>query len=288
MPRYSKARRRNARYIRNLMLQPKTNKYFNTAEIDYPTLDTKWQIFTTGQSLEVGTMVNHAVVLPGTMNEIANVAAMKGRKFVCGSESNIKTYQNTSNHTVDLQFFLFTPKLCIGEELFTDYGITLWDWPALIGKLMDKDDPSGTITDQHRLYGFSPAKSHNVRKFFRILKRRNVCMGSGDELTVKLYGKRNCTIDGDLIQDVGSYQFFPGVHQFYFIRARGGMVHDTVNDAFVGSGPVHLNLFAKSRRVYYALPSDKREMVSSYNTDTIGTGQAPTRADIQMEDVKEE
>lgn len=278
--RMSKKRYKLMKYVKLNMLQPKIYQNYNTAEFD-ASHGSQWNLVDSIQ-VDVGKISDYVSRLPLTITEFTGIDSAIGKGIVVGKHQETWIARNTSNDIVDLEIRTITPKVVIGEEMFTDRSVTLWDFPALVNSLMESEN----VNSSTRL-GYNPEGMSNYRTYFKTLKRSKVCLKSGQTVKVHLHAKKFFFLNGDNLQKVGDYKNMPGVMKFLHIRAHGGIVHDTTSDGLVARGPVHLNLELMGKTVFYLIPTDKREHYNSYSSDTVLVPEAPLQ-DVQMEEVKEE
>lgn len=290
----SKARRYNKSMVRRLKLQPKTRKYFDTGY--YATSANHshlWQlpIFSSNVTISRVLTACDPYVMPGNViaasSEITTLADLKGKRIIVGKNWQELTIQNTTNHVIDWEFYVMTPRKNVNDQLFDDLSVTKYEWENLLKKLADLDD-YGNQTNAIQYPTFDLKTSAHIMKYFKIVKTKRICQKTGSTIKVGLHGKKFTSLDGDLVQSSGMYQFIPGVFKFIFCRARGGLVHDTTNRALVSYGGFTVSYTFRALYEFFMLSLNKREFGYYISTDTLTTPEAPTRADIQMEEVKEE
>jgi hypothetical protein len=285
--RLPKARARNARQIRLLSLSPHIHKTFNTGELDHVAYnDYTNALSSTAITSTVsgfpGLQVNDPLYIAGrivgSFSDVSALSDIKGSKVIVGNMTTEVEFQNTGRHDALFECWKFKPRMCIGEEIFHDFSASIGNMPDLVDKLMAADVVD--MTTEPLLY--NPLSSGKVQSTFKLIKQRKFNLAPGKSVKFLNYGKKYQSFDGDKLQNNGELFYSPKYFTFWYIRVRGGLVHDTTSDNLVGTGKAHVVWIAKSTMSLYKTPTDKREVTTNYNVDTITAGEAVGDDDHKM------
>lgn len=271
-----KGRRKLKAFCKFNMLAPQQTIAFNSGRVSNTSYNT-YQTMAFDNCPTVGSPYWHVIDM--VTEHYATQAALEKRKFVSLKEQQLYEYTNNSAHEVIFDMYKLTPNVKFTKSLFTNYSIGQGE----LGGLVDALAAADLIDFSDKPY-INIMSSRLVRKYFKSLKHVQLCLEPGKSFKIVLNGLRYRFIDGDKLFDDDLQEWNPKACKFWYIRFRGGTVHDTMNNALVGTGQAFIDYIHTRKFVFYTMPDQTPKIELAYLTDTITQGEAMHDQDNDMKD----
>lgn len=283
--RLSRRQYRLKRTIRSQMLNPNNHIFTDTWEFDHTTFNTWGYPFLDlngwhQMQVKSSSVYYDSLVALSLYNEDLN--------YIVGRDACYAQLRNTGTGECIFEMVKLKPKFNLTSAHYSVYSINSGYITNLVKKLIEEEGGETGVTGSGSHESFNDYKG--LRKHFKILKSKHICLEPGETLNLKCKASPYRYLSGHLLGNATTNtipMFYRGNGYFWFIRVKGPIVHDTGNDAAVGEAGCHLDILFKRVSSYYVPSTIDSNTLMVSNYDTITTPETVSKDDVVMKTITE-